>query len=324
MKMLTKISILVTAAFACSAMAVVQPNDAKKLSRDKHGSYSRLMRVTMKDGSTEEFLMESVKNLTFAANPNDSSDIDEKPPVEDPDLPDVPDRTPEARSMSSTATSSSSSDWYGPEVKSSESKSSDSKSSDKSSSSFVEESSSSAKSSDSKSSDDKSSDSKPADKSSDSKSSDKSSSSSIEQSSSSAKSSESKSSESKSSDSKSSDSKQSDDKSSSSSAKPSSSSAKQSSSSEATTGLPNIDYAGTRIMWTPKKQTLSVFSRQAGNAKFTLFDAQGVTVGSGSMYVTRGSTSLSLEYLNLPKGTFVIRFEIGNTKLQQKISVTGK
>jgi hypothetical protein len=314
-------------------MAVVQTNDAKKLSRDKHGSYSRLMRVTMKDGSTEEFLMESVKNLTFAANPNDSSDIDEKPPVEDPELPDVPDRTPEARSMSSTATSSSSSDWYGPEVKSSESKSSDSKSSDKSSSSFVEESSSSAKSSDSKSSDDKSSDSKPVDKSSDSKSSDKSSSSSIEQSSSSAKSSESKSSESKSSDSKpadkssdskSSDSKQSDDKSSSSSAKPSSSSAKQSSSSEATTGLPNIDYAGTRIMWTPKKQTLSVFSRQAGNAKFTLFDAQGVTVGSGSMYVTRGSTSLSLEYLNLPKGTFVIRFEIGNTKLQQKISVTGK
>jgi hypothetical protein len=305
MKMLTKISILVTAAFACSAMAVVQTNDAKKLSRDKHGSYSRLMRVTMKDGSTEEFLMESVKNLTFAANPNDSSDIDEKPPVEDPDLPDVPDRTPEARSMSSTATSSSSSDWYGPEVKSSESKSSDSKSSDKSSSSFVEESSSSAKSSDSKSSDDKSSDSKPVDKSSDSKSSD------------------SKPTD-KSSESKSSDSKPADDKSSSSSVKPSSSSAKQSSSSEATTGLPNIDYAGTRIMWTPKKQTLSVFSRQAGNAKFTLFDAQGVTVGSGSMYVTRGSTSLSLEYLNLPKGTFVIRFEIGNTKLQQKISVTGK
>jgi hypothetical protein len=290
MKMLTKISTMVAFACVCSAMASVQTNDAKKLSRDKHGSYSRLMRVTMKDGSTEEFLMESVKNLTFAANPNDSSDIDEKPPVEDPELPDVPDRTPEARSMSSSATESSSSDWYGPEVKSSDSQSSESKSSDKSSSSSVEQSSSSvkqssssAKSSDSKSSESKSSDSKPADKSSESKSS---------------------------------DSKQSDDKSSSSSAKPSS-------SSDATTGLPNIDYAGTRIMWTPKKQTLSVFSRQAGNAKFTLFDAQGVNVGGGSMYVSRGSTSLSLEYLNLPKGTFVIRFEIGNTKLQQKISVTG-
>lgn len=246
MKMLTKISLLVTAACVCSAMAAVQTNDAKKLSHNKHGSYSRLMRVTMKDGSTEEFLMESVKNLTFAANPNDSSDIDEKPPVEDPELPDVPDRTPEARSMSSSATESSSSDKFDPEVKSSDSESSDSKSSES--------------------------------KSSDSKSSDKSSSSSV----------------------------------------------KQSSSSEATTGIPTIDYAGTRIMWTPKKQTLSVFSRQAGNAKFTLFDAQGVTVGSGNVYVSRGSTSLSLEYLNLPKGTFVMSFEIGNTKIQQKISVTGK
>ena len=244
---------MVAFACVCSAMAAVQTNDAKKLSRDKHGSYSRLMRVTMKDGSTEEFLMESVKNLTFAANPNDSSDIDEKPPVEDPELPDVPDRTPEARSTSSSATESSSSDKIDPEVKSSDSESSDSKSSD----------------------------------------------------------------------SKSSDSKQADDKSSS-SAKSSSSSVKQSSSSETTDGIPMIDYAGTRIMWSPKKQTLSVFSRQAGNAKFSLFDAQGVNVGGGSMYVSRGSTSLSLEYLNLPKGTFVIRFEIGNTKLQQKISVTGK
>ncbi len=248
---------MVAFACVCSAMAAVQTNDAKKLSRDKHGSYSRLMRVTMKDGSTEEFLMESVKNLTFAANPNDSSDIDEKPPVEDPELPDVPDRTPEARSMSSSATESSSSDKFDPEVKSSDSESSDSKSSD--SKQADDKSSSSAKSSDSKSSD-----------------------------------------------------------------KSSSSSVKQSSSSETTDGIPMIDYAGTRIMWSPKKQTLSVFSRQAGNAKFSLFDAQGVNVGGGSMYVSRGSTSLSLEYLNLPKGTFVIRFEIGNTKLQQKISVTGK
>lgn len=246
MKMLTKISTMVAFACVCSAMAAVQTNDAKKLSRDKRGSYSRLMRVTMKDGATEEFLMESVRNLTFDANPNDSSDIDEKPPVEDPELPDEPDRTPEARSMSSSATESSSSDKIDPEVKSSDSKSS---------SSSEEQPSSSAKSSDSKSS---------------------------------------------------------------------SSSVKQSSSSEATTGIPTIDYAGTRIMWTPKKQTLSVFSRQAGNAKFTLFDAQGVTVGSGNVYVSRGSTSLSLEYLNLPKGTFVMSFEIGNTKIQQKISVTGK
>lgn len=237
---------MVAFACVCSAMAAVQTNDAKKLSRDKRGSYSRLMRVTMKDGATEEFLMESVRNLTFDANPNDSSDIDEKPPVEDPELPDEPDRTPEARSMSSSATESSSSDKIDPEVKSSDSKSS---------SSSEEQPSSSAKSSDSKSS---------------------------------------------------------------------SSSVKQSSSSEATTGIPTIDYAGTRIMWTPKKQTLSVFSRQAGNAKFTLFDAQGVTVGSGNVYVSRGSTSLSLEYLNLPKGTFVMSFEIGNTKIQQKISVTGK
>ena len=273
---------MVAFACVCSAMAAVQTNDAKKLSRDKHGSYSRLMRVTMKDGATEEFLMESVKNLTFAANPNDSSDIDEKPPVEDPELPDVPDRTPEARSMSSSATESSSSDKFDPEVKSSDSESSDSKSSD-------------SKSSDSKSSDSKSSDSKSSEsKSSDSKQTD-------DKSSSSAKSSDSKSSD-----------------------KSSSSSVKQSSSSEATTGIPTIDYAGTRIMWTPKKQTLSVFSRQAGNAKFTLFDAQGVTVGSGNVYVSRGSTSLSLEYLNLPKGTFVMSFEIGNTKIQQKISVTGK
>ena len=272
---------MVAFACVCSAMAAVQTNDAKKLSRDKHGSYSRLMRVTMKDGSTEEFLMESVKNLTFAANPNDSSDIDEKPPVEDPELPDVPDRTPEARSMSSSATESSSSDKIDPEVKSSDSESSDSKSSDsKSSSSSEEQPSSSAKSSDSKSSDSKQVDDK---------------------SSSSAKSSDSKSSD-----------------------KSSSSSVKQSSSSESTTGIPEIDYAGTRIMWNSKRQTLSVFARQSGNAKFVLFDAQGVTVGGGNVYVSRGSTSLSLEYLNLPKGTFVMSFEIGNTKIQQKISVTGK
>lgn len=273
MKNLHNLSLVVTLACACSVMAAVANNSGQSKDRgpNKRESYSRLMRVTMKDGSTEEFLMESVKNLTFAANPNDSSDIDEKPPVEDPELPDVPDRTPEARSMSSSATPSSSSDWYSPEVKSSDSKSS---------SSSEEQPSSSAKSSDSKSSDSKQVDDK---------------------SSSSAKSSDSKSSD-----------------------KSSSSSAMQSSSSEATTGIPEIDYAGTRIMWTPKKQTLSVFSRQAGNAKFTLFDAQGVTVGSGNVYVSRGSTSLSLEYLNLPKGTFVMSFEIGNTKLQQKISVTGK
>lgn len=283
MKNLHNLSLVVTLACACSVMAAVANNSGQSKDRgpNKRESYSRLMRVTMKDGSTEEFLMDAVKNLTFKANPNDSSDIDEKPPVEDPELPDEPDRTPEARSMSSSAMESSSSDKFDPEVKSSDSKSSDSKSSD-------------SKSSDSKSSDSKSSDGK----SSDSKSSD------------------SKSSDSKSSGSMSSDSKQADDK--------SSSSAASSSSSDKTTAIPAIDYTGTRILWNSKNYTLSIFSRQAGNGSFSLFDTQGVKVGGGNVYVTRGSTSLSLAYLKLAKGNYVVQLEIGNTKLQQKISVTGK
>ena len=271
MKILKTISLVVTLACACSVMAAVANNSGQPKGGshgpNKHESYSRLMRVTMKDGSTEEFLMESVRNLTFEANPNDSSDIDEKPPVEDPELPDEPDRTPEARSSSSAMDHGSSA----VQPESSETPSSDGKSSDSKPSSSSDKSEPAVKSSGSKPVDDKSSSSAM-----------------------------------------------------SSSEKSSSSSAKQSSSSEATTGIPNIDYAGTRIMWNSKKQTLSVFSRQAGNAKFSLFDAQGVSVGGGNLYVTRGSTSLSLEYLNLPKGTFVIRFEIGNTKLQQKIAITGK
>lgn len=295
MKILKTISLVVTLACACSVMAAVANNSGQPKGGshgpNKHESYSRLMRVTMKDGSTEEFLMESVRNLTFEANPNDSSDIDEKPIDEDPEMPDEPDRTPEARSMSSSATESSSSDKFDPEVKSSDSKSSDSKSSD-------------SKSSDSKSSDSKSSDSKSSDsKSSDGKSSD-------------SKSSDSKSSDSKSSGSMSSDSKQADDK--------SSSSAASSSSSEKTTTTPTIDYTGTRILWNSKNYTLSIFSRQAGNGSFVLFDTQGAKVGGGNVYVTRGSTSLSLEYLKLAKGNYVVQLEIGNAKIQQTISVLGK
>ena len=134
MKILKHLSLLATLACAGSVMAAVANNSGQSnlgsRGPDKHDSYSRLMRVTMKDGSTEEFLMDVVKNLTFEANPNDSSDIDEKPPVEDPDRPDVPDRTPEARSSSTPVTQSSSSEESGSDVKSSDSESSDSNSSD--------------------------------------------------------------------------------------------------------------------------------------------------------------------------------------------------
>ena len=50
----------------------------------------------------------------------------------------------------------------------------------------------------------------------------------------------------------------------------------------------------------------------------------GVVIGKGNLYVSRGVTSISLDYLDLPKGNFVVKFEIGNTKLQQTIAVTGK
>ena len=67
-----------------------------------------------------------------------------------------------------------------------------------------------------------------------------------------------------------------------------------------------------------------MFSRQGGDAKFVVLDVQGVVIGKGNLYVSRGVTSISLDYLDLPKGNFVIKLEIGNTKLQQTIAVTGK
>jgi hypothetical protein len=98
-----------------------------------------------------------------------------------------------------------------------------------------------------------------------------------------------------------------------------------SSSSETPSAIPNnITYAGTRLGWNSKNQTLSVFSRQGGDAKFAVLDVQGVVIGKGNLYVSRGVTSISLDYLDLPKGNFVVKFEIGNTKLQQTIAVTGK
>jgi hypothetical protein len=53
-------------------------------------------------------------------------------------------------------------------------------------------------------------------------------------------------------------------------------------------------------------------------------DVQGAVLGSGNVFVSRGSTSVSLDYLDLPKGNFVVKLEIGNAKLQQAIAVTGK
>lgn len=222
--------------------AVLLGNDA---------SYARLLRVTMKDGSVEEFLVESVRTLTFQANPNDSSNIYDEDEKEDEERSDVPDRTPEQESSSSVAPSSSS----------------------------VEPSSSSVAPSSSSTPDGgktPSSDSKRGGESSDS-------------------------------------------------VTPSSSSVEPSSSSETPSAIPNnITYAGTRLGWNSKNQTLSVFSRQGGDAKFTVLDVQGVVVGKGNLFVSRGVTSVSLDYLDLPKGNFVVKFEIGNTKLQQTIAVTGK
>ena len=100
---------------------------------------------------------------------------------------------------------------------------------------------------------------------------------------------------------------------------------RSSSSSETPSAIPNnITYAGTRLGWNSRHQTLSVFSRQGGDAKFAVLDVQGVVIGKGNLYVSRGVTSISLDYLDLPKGNFVVKFEIGNTKLQQTIAVTGK
>ena len=237
MKTLFKISMMVAVFSICATFAADNHSplrarvDTSAVLLGKEASYARLLRVTMKDGSVEEFLVESVKTLTFQANPNDSSNIYDEDEKEDEERSDEPDRTPEQMSSSSVTPSSSS-----------VSPSSDSKRGDEVTPS--------------------------------------------------------------------SDSKKGDDPSSSSSDKPS--------------AIPVANYAGTKIMWNSRNQTLSIFSRQSGNAKFALFDAQGVIVGSGNVFVSRGSTALALDYLDLPVGNYVIKFEIGNHKLQQTIAVTGK
>lgn len=249
MKTLFKISMMVAVFSICAAVAADNPLplrarvDTSAVLLGNDASFARLVRITMKDGSVEEFLVESVRTLTFQANPNDSSNIYDEDEKEDEERSDVPDRTPEQESSSSVAPSSSS----------------------------VEPSSSSVS---------PSSDSKRGGESSDS-------------------------------------------------VTPSSSSVapdeRSSSSSETPSAIPNnITYAGTRLGWNSKNQTLSVFSRQGGDAKFAVLDVQGVVIGKGTLYVSRGVTSISLDYLDLPKGNFVVKLEIGNTKLQQTIAVTGK
>ena len=215
MKTLIKISMMVAVFSICAAFAADNHSplrarvDTSAVLLGNDASFARLVRITMKDGSVEEFLVESVRTLTFQANPNDSSNIYDEDEKEDEERSDEPDRTPEQQSSSSVT--------------------------------------------------------------------------------------------------------------------PSSSSVEPSSSSETPSAIPNnITYAGTRLGWNSKNQTLSVFSRQSGNAKFALFDAQGVIVGSGNVFVSRGSTALALDYLDLPVGNYVIKFEIGNHKLQQTIAVTGK
>ena len=255
MKTLIKISMMVAvfsicAAFAADNHAPLRARvDTSAVLLGNDASFARLVRITMKDGSVEEFLVESVRTLTFQANPNDSSNIYDEDEKEDEERSDEPDRTPEQQSSSSVTPSSSS----------------------------VEPSSSSVSPSSNSKRDEESSDSVTPY---------------------------------------------------SSSARPdgkSSSSVVPSSSSETPSAIPNnITYAGTRLGWNSKNQTLSIFSRQSGNAKFALFDAQGVIVGSGNVFVSRGSTALALDYLDLPVGNYVIKFEIGNHKLQQTIAVTGK
>lgn len=254
MKTLIKISMMVAVFSVCAAFAAETYSplrarvDTSAALLGKEASFARLVRITMKDGSVEEFLVESVKTLTFQANPNDSSNIYDDDEEEDPERSDEPDRTPEQQSSGSVTPSSSSVSPI-PDSSSDDGKtpSSDSKRGGESSDSVTPSSSSVA----------------PDERS--------------------------------------------------------------SSSSETPSAIPNdITYAGTRLGWNSRNQTLSVFSRQGGDAKFAVLDVQGVVVGKVNLYVSRGVTSISLDYLDLPKGNFVVKFEIGNTKLQQTIAVTGK
>ena len=313
MKTLFKISMMVAVFSICAAFAADNHSplrarvDTSAVLLGSDASFARLLRVTMKDGSVEEFLVESVRTLTFQANPNDSSNIYDEDEKEDEERSDEPDRTPEQQSSSSVAPSSSSVSPI-PDSSSDDGKtpSSDSKRGGESSDSVTPSSSSVEPSSSSAKPDGKSS-------------------SSVEPSSSS----EVPDSSSAQDDGKtpSSDSKRGGE--SSDSVTPSSSSVapdeRSSSSSETPSAIPNnITYAGTRLGWNSRNQTLSVFSRQGGDAKFAVLDVQGVVIGKGNLYVSRGVTSISLDYLDLPKGNFVVKFEIGNTKLQQTIAVTGK
>lgn len=261
MKTLINTLIVVAVFCVCAAMATEGYSplrakvDTSAALLGKDVSFARLMRVTFKDGTTEEFLVESVKALTFQANPNDSSNIYDEDEKEDAERSDEPDRTPEQMSSSSVTPSSSSVSPI-PDSSSDDSKTPSSES---------KKDGDVTPSSESKKDDDVT---------------------------------------------PSSDSKKGDDPSSSSSDEPS--------------AIPVANYSGTKIMWNSRNQTLSIFSRQSGNAKFALFDAQGVIVGSGNVFVSRGSTALALDYLDLPVGNYVIKFEIGNHKLQQTIAVTGK
>lgn len=255
MKTLFKTSMMVAVFSICAAFAADNPLplrarvDTSAVLLGNDASFARLVRITMKDGSVEEFLVESVRTLTFQANPNDSSNIYDEDEKEDEERSDEPDRTPEQQSSSSLTPSSSSVEPSSSSV----SPSSDSKRDEESSDSVTPYSSST----------------RPDGKS--------------------------------------------------------SSSVVPSSSSETPSAIPNnITYAGTRLGWNSKNQTLSIFSRQSGNAKFSVVDVQGAVLGSGNVFVSRGSTSVSLDYLDLPKGNFVVKLEIGNAKLQQAIAVTGK
>lgn len=260
MKTLFKISMMVAVFSICAAFAADNRSplrarvDTSAVLLGSDASFARLLRVTMKDGSVEEFLVESVRTLTFQANPNDSSNIYDEDEKEDEERSDEPDRTPEQQSSSSVTPSSSSVSPI-PDSSSDDGKtpSSDSKRGGESSDSVTPSSSSA----------------RPDGKS--------------------------------------------------------SSSVVPSSSSETPSAIPNdITYAGTRLGWNSRNKTLSVFSRQGGDAKFAVLDVQGVVIGKGNLHVSRGVTSISLDYLDLPKGNFVVKFEIGNTKLQQTIAVTGK
>lgn len=74
MKTLIKISMMVAVFSVCAAFAAETYSplrarvDTSAALLGKEAAFARLVRITMKDGSVEEFLVESVKTLTFQAN----------------------------------------------------------------------------------------------------------------------------------------------------------------------------------------------------------------------------------------------------------------